>query len=210
MRWRGWGRSIRRTRSFPSSIRWASTPAPFTPTWSRWAPATCCSSTNGLLGETFVSLIATEAELPIQSAVAAYPFNSQLLTLPDGSMSIVAPAETREEPHARAFLQRVLESGGPVRSVHYLDLRQSMQNGGGPACLRQRIVLSDDDRAAIKARVLWDEALGEELEGWVRRHYRDRLVGSDLADPQLARDGFAALDELTQILRLGSVYDFQR
>jgi len=165
---------------------------------------------RALLGETFVSLIATEAELPIQSAVAAYPFNSQLLTLPDGTMTIVAPAESREEPHARAFLQRVVESGGPVRSVHYLDLRQSMQNGGGPACLRQRIVLSDDDRAAIQARVLWDEPLGEELEGWVRRHYRDRLVGSDLADPQLARDGFAALDELTQILRLGSVYDFQK
>ena len=165
---------------------------------------------RAMLGDAFISYLATDKELPVASAVKAYPFNSQLLTLPGGSMTIVAPAESREDPYARAYLKRVTESGGPVQSVHYLDLRQSMQNGGGPACLRQRIVLSGDDRDAVQARVFWDDALGEELGGWVRRHYRDRLAGSDLADPQLARDSFAALDELTQILRLGSVYDFQR
>ncbi len=163
-----------------------------------------------LLGEAFIAWLATEEELPLDSAVAAYPFNSQLVTLPDGSMTIVAPQESAEDPHARAFLQRVVESGGPVRSVHHLDLRQSMENGGGPACLRQRIVLSDAERAAIAARVFWSDALGGELEAWVRRHYRDRLTGADLADPLLARETMGALDELTRILRLGSVYDFQR
>ena len=58
--------------------------------------------------------------------------------------------------------------------------------------------------------MFWDEALGAELEMWVRRHYRDRVTGGDLADPRFARETLAALDELTQILRLGSVYDFQR
>lgn len=163
-----------------------------------------------LLGPAFVSVLATEAELPSASAVAAYPFNSQLLTLPDGSMTIVAPEESREDPSARAYLSRVLESGGPVKSVHHLDLRQSMENGGGPACLRLRIVLSDQERAAAGARVFWNEALGAELTAWVQRHYRDRLAVSDLADPQLMRETMAALDELTQILLLGSVYDFQR
>jgi len=163
-----------------------------------------------LLGEELVIVLATEAELPSASAVAAYPFNSQLLTLPDGSMTIVAPEESREDPHARAFLERVVASGGPVKSVRYLDLRQSMENGGGPACLRQRIVLTAEEREAVKARVFWDEALGAELEGWVRHHYRDRLEAGDLADPQLARETLAALDELSSILRLGPVYDFQR
>src|SRR5207302_258515 len=92
-----------------------------------------------LLGSSFIAVLATESELPVASAVAAYPFNSQLLTIPDGSMAIVAPEESREDPHARAWLQRLVESGGPVKSVHYLDLRESMENGGGPACLRQRI-----------------------------------------------------------------------
>jgi succinylarginine dihydrolase len=165
---------------------------------------------NELLDGQLVPYVATERELPIAVAVAAYPFNSQLLTLPDGSMCIVAPQESREEPHAHAWLERVASSGGPVRKVHYLDLRQSMQNGGGPACLRQRIVLSDDERAAVKARVFWDEELGRELEAWVQRHYRDRLTGDDLRDPQLARETMTALDELSRILRLGSVYDFQQ
>ena len=165
---------------------------------------------RGLLGDSFISIAATERELPAASAVAAYPFNSQLVTLPDGTMAIVAPEESREDPRAHAYLGRVVASGGPVKTVHYLDLRQSMENGGGPACLRQRIVLEDSERAAIRARVFWDDALGAELEAWVRRHYRDRLVADDLADPALARANMAALDELTQILRLGSIYDFQR
>ncbi len=165
---------------------------------------------GALLGESFVSYLATNLELPVGSAVAAYPFNSQLLTVPDGSMTLVAPEESREDPHAHAYLQRLIESGGPVKSVHYLDLRQSMENGGGPACLRQRIVLEDAERDAIQARVFWDEALGVELEEWVRRHYRDRLEGGDLADPRLAREMMTALDELTRILKIGSVYDFQR
>jgi succinylarginine dihydrolase len=162
-----------------------------------------------LLGEPFIAHLATESELPLASAVAAYPFNSQLLTLPGGKMVILAPEESRAEPRARAFLERVVASGGPVREVHYLDLRDSMENGGGPACLRQRIVLTPEERAAVRARVFWDEALGAELEAWVGRHYRDRVTGDDLRDPSLHRESLAALDELTRILRLGPLYDFQ-
>ena len=163
-----------------------------------------------LLGRDFVAYLASEQELPIASAVAAYPFNSQLLTLPDGTMTILAPQESRDDPRARAYLERVAGSGGLVRNVRYLDLRDSMENGGGPACLRQRIVLSDAERAAIAARVFWDDELGAELEKWIGRHYRDRVSGDDLRDPKLHRESLAALDELTEILRLGAIYDFQR
>ncbi|MGZ6124104.1 MAG: N-succinylarginine dihydrolase [Myxococcales bacterium] len=173
-------------------------------------PAPLLEALRERVGPSFVAVLATEKELPLSSAVAAYPFNSQLLTLPDGSMTLLAPEESREDPRAREFLDRVTRSGGPVKDVRHLDLRQSMENGGGPACLRQRIVLEDSERASVKARVFWDDALGAELEDWVRRHYRDRLVGADLADPGLARETFTALDELTRILRLGNVYDFQR
>ena len=162
------------------------------------------------LGRGFVHALATEAELPVADAVAAYPFNSQLLTLPSGRMAIVAPVESRERPRARAFLERVVAEDNPVEAVHYLDVRQSMNNGGGPACLRQRIRLTDAERAAVRARVFYDDALHEELSAWVRRHYRDRLAPEDLRDPALAREGMRALDELTGILRLGPVYDFQQ
>ncbi len=162
------------------------------------------------LGDPFRSVMATTRELPLSEAVFGYPFNSQVLTLPDGTMCIVAPVESRQRPRPRAFLERVVAEDNPVKQVHYLDVRQSMNNGGGPACLRQRIRLTPEERAAVTARVFLDPALGADLEAWIRMHYRDRLAVRDLADPALARESMTALDELTRILGLGSVYDFQQ
>ncbi len=162
------------------------------------------------LGDRLTVEIARERDLPVRDAVAAYPFNSQVLTLPEGSMVILAPQDSQENPAARAFLERVVAADNPVKAVHYLDLRQSMHNGGGPACLRQRIVLTDAERTAIGAHVFFDDALHATLRAWVERHYPDRLLPRDLADPSLWRSNMVALDELTAILGLGSVYDFQR
>lgn len=162
------------------------------------------------LGEQLRCVVASSRELPVAEAVLAYPFNSQVLTRPDGTMCIVAPIESRQRPKPRAFLERVVAEDNPVTEVHYLDVRQSMNNGGGPACLRQRIRLTDEERAAVKARVFLDAGLAAELEAWIRTHYRDRLAVRDLGDPALARESMTALDALTRILRLGSVYDFQQ
>lgn len=162
-----------------------------------------------LLGDELVVFRATKGELPAENAVAAYPFNSQLLALDDGTMAIVAPEDARDDAHARAFLERVVSEGGPLWRLHYIDVRQSMQNGGGPACLRLRVPLADEEIRALGGRVLVDDALHAELLAWVDEHYRDRLVPSDLADPKLAREVMTGLDELTRILGLGAVYDFQ-
>ena len=162
------------------------------------------------LGEELFVVEATTRELPAASAIRAYPFNSQVLTRDDGTMCIVAPEDAREEPHARAFLEKVVAASGPVKEVFYRDVRQSMHNGGGPACLRLRVPLSSADVAAIGANVRLDDALHDALCTWVDRHYRDRLAPGDLADPKLARETMTALDELTRLLRIGSVYDFQR
>jgi succinylarginine dihydrolase len=125
-------------------------------------------------------------------------------------MVLLAPEESRENAKARAFLERVASTERSLHRVEYLGLRQSMQNGGGPACLRLRVPLAEDEANALGGRVLFSAELHDELVAWVGRHYRDRLLPKDVCDPQLARECFAALDELTRILRLGSVYDFQR
>jgi succinylarginine dihydrolase len=163
-----------------------------------------------VLGDELTAVRATAAELPVERAVASYVFNSQVLTLPDGSMAIIAPEDAREDASARAFLDRIVAGGGPVRVVHYVDVRQSMNNGGGPACLRLRVPLTDEETRALGGRVLVDDALDRALESWIVRHYRDRLAPGDLADPSLAREGLTALDELCALLGLGAVYDFQR
>jgi succinylarginine dihydrolase len=173
-------------------------------------PAQLLGSLRKLLGPEFRCAVGQNSQLPLAAAVKAYPFNSQLLTVPDGSMVIVAPKESETSKPARTFLEQVKAQDNPVRAIHYLDVRQSMKNGGGPACLRQRIWLSDEEKAAISANVFFTPALHETLEQWVLRHYRDRLSPKDLGDPKLADESMSALDQLSGILGLGSVYDFQR
>jgi succinylarginine dihydrolase len=164
---------------------------------------------RAVAGDGLRVVVAAEGELPLADAVAAYPFNSQLLELPGGAVVLLAPEESRENPRARAFLERVVAESGVVSRVEWVDVNQSMSNGGGPACLRLRVGLTDEEVRAIRADVLFTPALHARLVAWVGRHYRDRLVAADLADPALAREGMAALDELTSILRLGPVFDFQ-
>jgi len=162
------------------------------------------------LGEGFSFIVAHETELPAREAVLSYPFNSQVVTLPDRTMAIVAPAEARESEASRQFLERVVVEENPVRALHYVDVNASMNNGGGPACLRLRVALTEEERSAITARVFLDDALHADLAAWVNRHYRDRMSVEDLSDPALLREIRTALDELTVLLRLGSLYDFQK
>ncbi len=165
---------------------------------------------GALLGDELRAIVASDRELPVAGAVAAYPFNSQVLELPGGALVILAPVESRDDPRARAFLDRVVSEDNRVTQVHYRDVRQSMKNGGGPACLRLRVSLTDEEVRSIRSNVFFSPVLYARLVDWVARHYRDRLAPADLRDPSLAREGLRALDELTRILDLGSVYDFQR
>ena len=111
---------------------------------------------------------------------------------------------------AEALSRRMLTAGaGPIRELRAFDLRQSMKNGGGPACLRLRVVMSEAERAAVAANIWLDNALHATLTAWVERHYRDRLMPGDLADPALLDEGRRALDELSRLLRIGNVYPFQ-
>jgi succinylarginine dihydrolase len=161
------------------------------------------------LGERFRFCLAAEGELPATEAVAAYPFNSQIVTLPSGKMALIAPRESQASIHCHRFFERLLAEDNPVSEAHYLDLNGSMRNGGGPACLRLRVVLTDEERTAVVGRVFFDQELHEKLSACIARRYRDRLTLEDLADPTFVRECHVALDEITQILGLGSVYAFQ-
>ncbi|WP_284893385.1 N-succinylarginine dihydrolase [Cobetia amphilecti] len=147
----------------------------------------------------------------LEDAVSSYLFNSQLLSNDDGSMTLVVPGECQENEAVWSALQNAILAGpNPIGEVLVKDVKQSMRNGGGPACLRLRVVLSDAERAALSGRVMMSDTLHAELSDWVKRHYRDSLTPADLADPQLAEETLAALDELTRLLKVGNVYAFQR
>ncbi|MBC2678815.1 N-succinylarginine dihydrolase [Pseudomonas baltica] len=149
------------------------------------------------------------ADVSVDDAVRTYLFNSQLLTRADGSMLLVVPEECRANPRVWSYLEQLTGQGTGIAEVKVFDLKQSMRNGGGPACLRLRVALKPEELAAVNPGVILTPALHDTLNDWVERHYRDRLVEADMADPQLLIECREALDELTRILRLGSVYPFQ-
>ena len=149
-------------------------------------------------------------EVSVADAVSSYLFNSQLLSKPNGKMALVVPQECSENQAVARYLQGLAGSGGPIDELISFDLRQSMRNGGGPACLRLRVALTDAESAAMHQGVVMTEALYARLVAWVDKHYRDRLAPDDLADPALAIEIQAALDELTAILQLPGLYEFQR
>ena len=146
----------------------------------------------------------------LADAVGSYLFNSQLLARADGAQTLLVPQECREHPRVSAYLDALCGASAPFAEVLAFDLRESMKNGGGPACLRLRVPLADAERVAVNPAVWLDDALFARLDAWIERHYRDRLTAADLADPALLTESRSALDELTTLLALGPIYDFQR
>lgn len=148
-----------------------------------------------------------QCDLSLQHAVKSYLFNSQLLATPAGRV-LLAPVQSSSGPAAKVT-QRLVDNGF-VDRVIFQNLDQSMAGGGGPACLRLRVPLTQEERDSITPGILLNETILQHLEAWVDQHYRDELTPAELADPQLLRETHEALDALTQLLDLGTIYPFQR
>ena len=161
------------------------------------------------LGSEFIPIQVSAGEVSLNDAVQSYLFNSQLLMRNDGAMLLLVPEECRRHPQVWSYLQSLLAMNTPIREVLVMDLRESMRNGGGPACLRLRVELNSIELANVNPATWMNDALYFRLVAWVEKHYRDRLGEDELIDPALLEECRTALDELTQILALGSVYPFQ-
>lgn len=170
------------------------------------------SRATGRIREAFPELELIEissAHLTISEAVSTYLFNSQMLDLLDGSIAIVTPEDVAKHPRAKDCLERILSTNNRISKWISVPLNQSMKNGGGPACLRLRVVLSPDALLSMHQGVRFTLELQAKMVAWVEKHYREELAIADLADPLLLEESKGALDELTQILELGSIYSFQ-
>ena len=160
------------------------------------------------LGESFTPLVVTNDMLAVSEAVSTYLFNSQLLET-EGGLVLVAPHEAGEHPRARAVIDAWVDGDSPISAAHILNLRESMQNGGGPACLRLRVPLSEREFNLIAPGVQLDETLADQLRAWVNMWYPEDLHAAELADPALMRSTRDALQALTDLLKIGPVYPFQ-
>ena len=149
-------------------------------------------------------------QVSVMDAIKTYLFNTQIITLPGNEMAIIAPTECQENEAVSRYLEELVTKDTPIKQVKYFDVKQSMRNGGGPACLRLRVALTDTELDAVNPNTLINDNQFARLNTWVDKHYRDELREDDLRDPQLLSESRAALDELTQILNIGSVYPFQQ
>jgi len=141
-------------------------------------------------------------EVPLGDAIRSYLFNAQLLTTPDGAMTLVAPTECRDTPSVKAWLDCHLASNGPIRMVDYVDVRQSMANGGGPACLRLRVAC---DPATVDPRFLIDEAKLDRLGTVIAAHWPEQIAPRDLTSPALIDKIVAARAALLGALDLSEL-----
>ncbi|RXZ65639.1 N-succinylarginine dihydrolase [Pelagerythrobacter rhizovicinus] len=138
----------------------------------------------------------------LEEAIRTYLFNAQLLTLPTGEMALIVPEECRESAAVWGWCETMLASNGPIRQVIPVDVRQSMANGGGPACLRLRVVA---DPATIDPRFLLDEAKAEQIERVIAGAWPEQIDPADLGNVALARDVRSARASLLETLGLSDL-----
>lgn len=144
-------------------------------------------------------VVVPSSVVSLGDAIRSYLFNAQLLTLPSGEMGLVIPLEAWETPSVRGWLEGHIASNGPIRRALPVDVRQSMANGGGPACLRLRVVA---DPATVDPRFLLDEAKLVLLEEVVGEHWPEQIDPADIGRESLARSVIAARSALLEALAL--------
>jgi succinylarginine dihydrolase len=142
------------------------------------------------------------AEVPLADAVSSYLFNAQLVSPPDGETTLIVPSEARETASVWAWLQRHVAGNGPIRKVEVVDVRQSMANGGGPACLRLRVV---GDAETVEPRLMVDESKQDRIAEVIERGWPEEIHANDLQDPKLVATVEAARASLFSALDLSNL-----
>lgn len=142
------------------------------------------------------------SEVPLADAVGSYLFNAQLVTPPDDEPTLIVPTEARVTPSVWAWIERHMAGNGPIRRVEAVDVRQSMANGGGPACLRLRVIA---DPATVDPRFIVDDSKLDEIADVVRRHWPEQIHHADLQQPSLIADIERARASLLEALDLAEL-----
>jgi succinylarginine dihydrolase len=161
-------------------------------------PAGTCQAIRDRFPEVEIVEVPASA-VSLTQAIQTYLFNGQLVTLPDGEQALIVPNEAWESAAVRAYLDELVAGNGPIRRVIPVDVRQSMANGGGPACLRLRVV---GDPATVDRRFLLDDAKADAIEQVIGAHWPEQIDPGDLGSDTLARTVIAARNALLARLDL--------
>lgn len=147
-----------------------------------------------------------QSDITIEEVVKTYLFNSQILRLSDESMMLLCPSECEESEVVSKYIKQLIESDSPVQSSIYFNLRESMSNGGGPACLRLRVPLNQKEQSSLPKGILINETSYEKLKKLINKHYREKLHSNDLKDPHFANECLETLDEIAKLIEMPELY----
>ena len=148
-------------------------------------------------------------DISLDDLVSSYLLNSQLITVKNNEMMMLLPEEVQNHGNCMKWLEEI-KSSSPIKRLEFVDIHQSMMNGGGPACLRFKAVVNSDELDKINKKFLLSPEKLINLRALVSKHYRDRINPDDLLDIKLMEESYLFLDELTQLLGIGSIYSFQK
>lgn len=142
----------------------------------------------------------TEAEVPLSEAVSTYLFNSQLLSVNGNEMLLLCPAECEKSPNTKSYLDKLVQGDNPISKYVAMDLKQSMMNGGGPACLRLRVLMSEKQIDAMAPNFVVNESVIEKVGNFVEDRYRDDLTVDELANPAFANEAISVYQDFYKLL----------
>lgn len=164
-----------------------------------------------LFDEEITIIEVKDTEISLDKAIKTYLFNSQLVTLPNNQMLLLTPKECEDDHDVRNYLNKLLSSGNTrIKEVKSINIRESMLNGGGPACLRLRVLLTERELAAIRGRVILNQSLYEDLKTWILEYYQDEFVLEDLTNPDLLENNKIAIEKLWDILEFKPYTSYDR
>ncbi len=148
-------------------------------------------------------IIVPANRVSLSDAVKSYVFNAQLVTLPEGAgMALILPTEAQDNANVWSWLEEMVAGNGPIRRLVPVDVRQSMANGGGPACLRLRVVA---DPATVDPRFIADEAKLDRMAEVIASHWPDSIAPGQLSDPLLIQTVQAARAALLSVCDLAEL-----
>ena len=148
-----------------------------------------------------VEIVEVPASLvSLADAISSYLFNAQLVTLPGSEgMALILPTEAQANPRVWDWLEQLVAGNGPIRRLVPVDVRESMANGGGPACLRLRVVA---DPATVDPRFLIDEAKLDMMATVIATQWPEAIAPIDLASGALIADIGRARQSLVSALNI--------
>lgn len=155
-----------------------------------------------LTGQPLQLLQVDETQIPLDAAITSYLFNSQIVTTAEGKTAMLLPVEAEENPQVKNFVQDNVLGSGFVQQAHYINVRQSMRNGGGPACLRLRVLMNEEQRHALPEKILLTPKRIQKLRELVAQEYPEKMTLEQLHHSSTAEKSWRITEKIWHLCGL--------